>query len=146
MRLYTIFGGAVFCSVIRKRLVLPKETQLLPGFWSQAGNIRCGRKVSLGDTFFIDYAPVLIGDGVGFSFGNKVITSTHDLQDFNRIIARPVVFQENVWITSCVTILGGVTIGKNSVIGAGSIVTRSIPPDVFAAGSPCRVIRPIKRG
>ena len=55
----------------------------------------------------------------------------------------PVVLEENVWVGAGATILPGVTIGKNSVIGAGSVVDRDIPPDVVAAGVPCRVLREI---
>lgn len=55
----------------------------------------------------------------------------------------PVVLEDNVFIGSRVIILKGVTIGKDSVIGAGSVVVRSIPPGVIAAGNPARVIRPL---
>ncbi len=55
--------------------------------------------------------------------------------------AKPVVIEDGCWICANVTILPGVTIGKNCVIGAGSVVTRSIPANSFAAGNPCRVIR-----
>ncbi len=48
-----------------------------------------------------------------------------------------------VWLGTGVIVNPGVTIGRNSVIGAGSVVTKSIPPDVVAAGVPCRVLRPI---
>lgn len=57
--------------------------------------------------------------------------------------AKPVHVGNNCWICANVTILPGVTIGDNCVIGAGSVVTRSIPADSFAAGVPCRVIRPL---
>ena len=57
--------------------------------------------------------------------------------------AKPIVIGDNVWLASNVVVCGGVTIGNGAVIGAGSVVTRSIPSGVFAAGNPCRVIRPI---
>jgi maltose O-acetyltransferase len=53
----------------------------------------------------------------------------------------PIVIEDEVWIGGNVIVTQGVTIGARSMIGAGSVVTRSIPPDVFAAGNPCRVIR-----
>ena len=56
---------------------------------------------------------------------------------------RDVYIGENAWICSGVIILPGVHIGKNSVIGAGSIVTRDIPDNVLAVGNPCRVVREI---
>ena len=54
---------------------------------------------------------------------------------------RPILIEDNVWIGTSVIVLKGVTIGKNSVIGAGSIVTKDIPANVVAAGNPCRVIK-----
>lgn len=55
--------------------------------------------------------------------------------------AKPINIGEDVWVGGSVVICPGVTIGDRSVIGAGSVVTKSIPSDVFAAGNPCRVIR-----
>jgi acetyltransferase-like isoleucine patch superfamily enzyme len=69
----------------------------------------------------------------------------HDLYDRARPIGRraPVVLEENVWIGDSVIVCKGVTIGANSVIGAGAVVTRDIPANVVAAGNPARVIRPL---
>ena len=58
-------------------------------------------------------------------------------------IAKPIVVGNNVWIGTGATILAGVTIGDNSVIGAGSVVTKSIPSNVIAVGVPCKVMRKI---
>ena len=57
--------------------------------------------------------------------------------------AKPVTIGNNVWLAANVTVCGGVTIGDGCVIGAGSVVTRDIPANSFAAGVPCKVIRPI---
>lgn len=54
-----------------------------------------------------------------------------------------IIIEENVWIGANTTILKGVTIGRNTLIGAGSIVTKSIPENVLAAGNPCKIIRPL---
>ncbi len=64
--------------------------------------------------------------------------SAYDLE-----YAKPIKIGDGCWLATGVTVCGGVTIGKNSVIGAGSIVTKDIPSGVFAAGNPCRVIREI---
>jgi maltose O-acetyltransferase len=55
--------------------------------------------------------------------------------------AKPITIKSGCWLASNVTVCGGVTIGENCVIGAGSVVTRDIPPNSLAAGVPCRVIR-----
>lgn len=55
--------------------------------------------------------------------------------------AAPIVIEDDVWIGAGATVLKGVTIGARTIVGAGSVVTRSLPPDSIAAGNPCRVIR-----
>jgi maltose O-acetyltransferase len=60
--------------------------------------------------------------------------------------SQPVILERNVWLASRVIVLPGVTVGENSVIGAGSVVTKDIPPNVLAAGIPAKVIRPIGGG
>ncbi len=62
--------------------------------------------------------------------------------DFARF-SEPIVIEDKVWIGSNVVVLPGVRIGRGSVIGAGSVVSRDIPPMVVALGAPCRVLRPI---
>ena len=104
----------------------------------------------------LDCAPVRIGANVFMGPNVSILTPVHPLrwQERNlsvkpdgtmtdREYARPITIGDNCWIAGNVTICGGVTIGRGSVIGAGSVVTRSIPEGVIAAGSPCRVIRPI---
>jgi maltose O-acetyltransferase len=58
--------------------------------------------------------------------------------------AKPISIGEDVWVGGSAVICPGVTIGDRTIIGAGSVVTRDIPSDVFAAGNPCRVIRHLK--
>jgi len=139
------FGFMITKELIRKALRLPKNISFLPGFSVKAGKIYCDENVSLGNTQFIDYAPIYIGKNTSFSFNNVVITSTHDFENFNRVIAKSIIIEDNVWITSNVLILMGVRIGENSVIGAGSVVTKDIPDNVFAAGNPCKPLKTINR-
>ena len=134
-------GNATVRRLLRS-LDLPPTTTLSPGFDCRMGNLYVGDEVALGDTKFIDFAPVLIGDRTRFSFRNIVITSSHDERVFGKVITDPVVIGSDVWITTGVIILPGVRIGHNSIIGAGSVVSRDIPPDVVAAGNPCRPVRP----
>ena len=61
----------------------------------------------------------------------------------NMEYTRPITIEDNCWICSNVTIIGGVTIGEVSVIEAGSVVTKNIPPHSLAVGNPCRVLRKI---
>ncbi len=104
----------------------------------------------------LDCGPVFIGDNVFFGPNCTIATPVHpmlpqerrlrfheDGSSYDLEYAASIVIENNCWIASGVTICAGVTIGEGSVIGAGSVVTRSIPPHSFAAGVPCRVIRPI---
>ena len=69
----------------------------------------------------------------------------HDVYDRTEVVGvtRPVILEENVWIGDGAKICKGVTIGKNSVIGAGSVVASDIPENVIAAGNPATVIKPL---
>jgi maltose O-acetyltransferase len=107
------------------------------------GNIS-GENLDLNNAFILDYAPIYFGSNIVFGRDVKLITSWHPLDKFNEVKAKSICIGDNVWITMNVIILPGVSIGKNSVIGAGSIVTRSIPENVLAAGNPAKVIKKIK--
>ncbi|MDM1292948.1 sugar O-acetyltransferase [Sphingobacterium sp. N143] len=117
---------------------------------------RCdyGYNISIGENFYSNYnctildcAPVTIGENVLFGPNVSLFTAGHPLHFEARNLgwefASPIVIEDNVWIGGQVVINPGVRIGKNTVIGSGSVVTKDIPPDVVAAGNPCRVIRHI---
>ena len=69
----------------------------------------------------------------------------HDIYDRTRVIGRhgDIVLEDNVWIGDGTIVCKGVTVGANSIVGAGSVVTRHIPANVIAAGNPARVVRPL---
>jgi len=97
-------------------------------------NFNCG---------FVDDGKIIIGNKVMFGPSVTIATVGHPLNPDYReyMYAAPVTIGDNCWIGAAVVILPGVSIGKNSVIGAGSIVTHSIPSDTIAVGNPCRVVR-----
>ncbi|SJM88889.1 probable Putative acetyltransferase YJL218W [Zygosaccharomyces bailii] len=113
-----------------------------------------GRNIFLGEKFYsnhsltiLDAAEVRIGDNVFIGPNVGMHTSGHPI-DFERRnkgleYALPIRINDDVWIGSCVTIIGGVTIGRGTVIAAGSVVIRDLPGNVVAAGNPCQVIRNI---
>jgi len=72
----------------------------------------------------------------------------HDIYDRTRVIGRQgdIVLEDNVWIGDGAIVCKGVTIGANSVVGAGSVVTRDVPANVIAAGNPARVVRALEPG
>lgn len=125
---------------VKTRLKYCQNIDFIHGFRFLYGNIHA-KNVFLSDAFFADYAPIYIGEDTFLSFDNMFLTSTHDLKRNRKIIARPIIIGRSVWITSRCIILGGVHIGDNSVIGAGSVVTSDIPANCLAAGNPANVIR-----
>ena len=89
---------------------------------------------------------ISVGDNVMFAYGAYVTDSDwHDIYDRVAVVGNsaPVRIENNAWIGDSVIVCKGVTIGENSVIGAGSVVTSSIPANTIAAGSPARVIKPL---
>jgi len=122
-----------------------------------------GVHTTIGDRFFGNFnltiqddAPVTIGNDCNFGPNVTIVTPIHPLLPDERIAmrngqgevkrmcyAKPVTVGNNCWFGANVVVCPGVTIGDNVVIGAGSVVTRDVPSNTFAAGNPCRVIREI---
>ena len=111
-----------------------------------------GYNISVGDNVFfnfncvvLDVMPVKIGDNVLFGPNVQIYTATHPVDWQERAtgleFAKAITIGSHVWVGGGAIICPGVSIGERSVIGAGSVVTKDIPADVFAAGNPCRIIR-----
>ena len=96
----------------------------------------------------LDVAPVTIGDDVQIGTNVQLLTAWHPVAAGPRRdkweAASPITIGDNVWLGGGVIVLPGVTIGANTVVGAGAVVTRDLPPDVVAVGNPARVIRQIE--
>lgn len=118
-----------------------------PPFYCDYGsNLYLGEKVFFNfNCVVLDVTEVKIGSRSMFGPNVQIYTATHPLNHIERAsgleFAKPVSIGEDVWIGGSAVICPGVTIGDRSVIGAGSVVTKAIPADVFAAGNPCKVIR-----
>lgn len=140
----------------RKRLLnelfgaMGKGTFIEPPFHCDyGGNITLGEKVFFNfNCVILDVAEVTIGNHTMFGPGVQIYTATHPLDADERRsgleAAKPIAIGDDVWIGGGAILCPGVTIGSRTVIGAGSVVTKGIPEDVFAAGNPCRVVRPLK--
>jgi len=123
-----------------------------PPFYCDYGfNLHIGERVFFNfNCVVLDVMAVRIGSRSMFGPNVQIYTATHPLDHEERAsgveYAKGIVIGEDVWVGGSAVICPGVTIGDRSVIGAGSVVTKDIPSDVFAAGNPCRVIRPILPG
>lgn len=86
---------------------------------------------------------ITIGDETQIAANVNLISNNHDLEDRNVITCKPIKIGKRVWIGAGATILPGVTIGDNSVVGAGSVVTKDVPADTIVAGNPAKFIKKI---
>lgn len=113
-----------------------------------------GSNLHLGARVFVNYgltaldvASIAIGDDVQIGPHVQLLTPTHpidaELRRAKWEAAEPIVIGSNVWLGGGVVVCPGVTIGENTVVGAGSVVTRDLPANVVAVGNPARVLRPV---
>ena len=118
-----------------------------PFFCDYGSNIHLGERVFFNfNCVVLDVCPVRIGDYTLFGPGVQILTPLHPMNAARRRreeYGAPIEIGSDVWVGAAALILPGVRIGDRAVIGAGSVVTRDVPAGVFAAGSPCRVIREI---
>lgn len=137
--------------IIKKLLGSTKENFFIePPF-----HLAYGKNTHIGENFYANFNLVIVDDGEVYIGDNVMIAPNvtisptgHPVDPETRKMGMqfsiPIKIGNNVWIGANSVILPGVTIGDNSVIGAGSIVTRDIPPNVVAVGNPCRVLRSIE--
>lgn len=127
-----------------------------PLYCDHGENIFIGNNVVIGmNCTFVDNQEIHIGNQVMIASNVQIYTASHPVLPKERLVpdwkerettffrtyARPVVIRDNAWIGGGCIILPGVTVGENSVVGAGSVVTRDVPDNCVAAGNPCRVLR-----
>lgn len=125
-----------------------ESVTLFPPFTSDFGkNIRLGRRVFINaGCRFQDQGGITIGDDCLIGHNAVIATLQHDIAPSRRgdLIPSPVVIGNNVWLGANVTVLPGVTIGDDAVVGAGSVVTKDVPARTVVVGSPARVVRTIE--
>lgn len=117
-----------------------------PFYCDYGGNIMLGQNVYMNfNCVILDVTPVKIGSSVLFGPNVQLYTATHPLDAAARSsgqeFGKPITIGDQVWVGGSAIILPGVTIGSRVVIGAGAVVTKDLPDDVFAAGNPCKIVR-----
>lgn len=123
---------------------------LEPPFHANFGGKHChfGNRVYANfNLTLVDDTHIYVGDNVMFGPNVTVATAGHpilpELRKKGYQYNMPVRIGKNCWLGAGVIVLPGITVGDNSVIGAGSVVTKDIPPNVVAVGNPCKILRPI---
>jgi acetyltransferase-like isoleucine patch superfamily enzyme len=137
---------ALFSDLIGKKV--DDSFSLIPPFYTTGGvDISVGRNVFINQNCtFYDLGGLDIADNVMIGPNVSIITSGHPIEPSQRrngVIAKPIVIERNVWVAAGAIIIGGVTVGENSVVSAGSVVTKDVPPNTLVGGNPARVIRSI---
>lgn len=146
-------------SDLEKRNALMKEllphaqerVEILSPFYTDYGHLcRIGRDTFINhNAYFMDGGTITIGAHCFIGPNCAIYTALHPLDKTRRDQGleqtKPIVIQDHVWLGGDVTILPGVTIGEGCVIGAKSVVTKSLPPYVLAYGNPCRIISAIEK-
>jgi len=122
--------------------------RLIPPFYTDCGrNIRIGSRVFINQNCtFYSLAEIVIADDVMIGPNVGLITSEHPVAPSQRhacLLGKPITVEKGVWIAAGATVIGGVTIGENSVVAAGSVVTRDVPANMLVAGNPARIVRSI---
>jgi acetyltransferase-like isoleucine patch superfamily enzyme len=136
---------ALFSQLIGKKV--DESFLLIPPFYTAGGDeIRVGHNVFVNQNCtFYDLGGLDIADDVMIGPNVSIITAGHPLDPLQRraTIGKPISIERNVWIAAGATIIGGVTVGENSVVAAGSVVTKDVPPNTLVGGNPARVIRSV---
>lgn len=128
---------------------LGDDTVIRPPFY-----VDYGSRTTIGARSFanfglvaLDVAAITIGDDVQIGPNVQLLTPTHPVEPGPRRekweAALPIAIGDNVWLGGGAIVLPGVTIGGNTVVGAGAVVTRDLPPNVVAVGNPARVVRSV---
>ena len=137
---------ALFSDLTGKRV--DDSFVLIPPFYATGGgDTTVGRNVFINQNCtFYDLGGIDIADDVLIGPNVSLITSGHPIQPSERrdgVIAKPIKVERNVWIAAGAIIVGGVTVGENSVVAAGAVVTKNVPANTLVGGNPARVIRSI---
>ena len=144
--------GDNFCMTSGEH-INPISANLQASFFTDSPNaqIRIGDNVGMSSPRIWIHEELTIGNNV--KIGGGVLFIDTDCHPIDYLVRRnsnegtcsaPIVIEDDVWIGAQSIILKGVTIGARSIIGAGSVVTKSVPSDCIAAGNPCKVIKTLK--
>ncbi|MCE7067376.1 sugar O-acetyltransferase [Dyadobacter sp. CY326] len=121
------------------------STTIFPPFYTNFGQfITLGKNVFINHACsFLDIGGITIEDNVQIGPRVNLTSENHPLDPANRttLILQPIVIKRNAWIGAAATILPGVTVGENSIVAAGAVVSRDVPPNSIVAGIPAKVIK-----
>ena len=153
IRLSAVLNVSTDVEQIRERLSeiterqIHKSTTIFVPFYTNFGkHIRIGNNVFINHACtFLDMGGITIEDDVQIGPKVNLITENHPVDPSKRkhLDLKSILIKKNVWIGAAATILPGVTIGENSIVAAGALVNRDVPPNTIVGGVPAKIIRAI---
>jgi acetyltransferase-like isoleucine patch superfamily enzyme len=153
LRLSIQLNASTNIDQIRQRLSdiigseIDESTTIFAPFHTNFGRyIRIGKNVFINHACsFLDMGGITIGDNVLIGPKVNLVSENHPIDPTQRksLIGKPIVIKNNAWIGASATILPGITIGENSIVAAGSIVTKDVPANTIVAGNPAKKIKDI---
>lgn len=124
---------------------IDESTSVMPPFYTDFGQFtRFGKRVFVNfGCSFMDRGGITLEDGVLIGPQVKLITENHAEEPDKRqhVYSRPILIKRKAWLGAGVTVLPGVTIGENAIVGAGSVVTKDVPDNAVVVGTPAKIIR-----
>ncbi len=141
--LLLIGDNCIFLSRSTSNLIGINRPCIISSIGENGSVLKIGNNCGFSGTVIGCFEKITIGDNVKCGANTIITDSDWHPEDPRSSAAKPVVIEDNVWLGVNVVVLKGVKIGSNSIIGAGSIVTKDIPSNVIAAGNPCKVIKTI---
>lgn len=126
---------------------IAKSTDVFTPLYINYGkHTKIGKNVFINfDCVFLDLGGITIEDNVLIAPKVSLLSESHPMSPDERhsLVPKPIHIKENAWIGAGATILPGVTIGKNSVVAAGAVVTKDVPDNMIVGGIPAKIIKPI---
>lgn len=108
-------------------------------------NVKIGKNVVIQtNSLFMSAGGITIEDDVLVAANTQLISNNHDPEEHQILTCKPVVLKRNCWIGAGATILPGVTVGENAIVGAGAVVTKDVAPNTIVGGNPAKFIKNVE--
>jgi len=138
-----IGDNCIFNSNLQASTIYNRTCSFLTNRSNFIATLEIGNNCGFSGTVIGAFRSIKIGDNVMCGANTFIFDGDFHLDDPRVGDPRPIIIEDNVWLGINSIVMKGVSIGKNSIIGANSVVVKDIPANVIAAGNPCRVIKPL---
>lgn len=135
------FFSSFFMNKTKKAYGLPFSVAINKGFHCDTPFLSVGENSGLANVYIHFCGEITIGRNVSISRNCMLITGNHDLHNFNIVVVKSIIIEDDVVIYTGSSILQGVKIGRGAVIGAFSVVRSNIPPYAIVSGNPCKIVK-----